>query len=162
MKVRTLLAMLLVVGGGLASAAPASAHRFPANCNANSFDANLSRDNFTVKNGDVINYTVKIDNLSDPGTIACEVSSITVRLQFPGPDGQPSGAFQTVVANATYTSEQGVLTFGPFPYTVAANPGVTRLEARISVENGVLHDSAGHSAVNINKTIGSDVPKPAI
>jgi hypothetical protein len=162
MKVRTLLTMVLVVAGGLASAAPASAHRFPVNCNANSFDANVSRDNFTVKNGDVINYTVKLDNLSDPGTTACEVSNITVRLQFPGPDGKPSGAFQTVVANATYISEQGVLTFTPFPYTVAADPGVTRLEARISVQNGVLHSSPDHTVVNIDKTIDSYIPKPAI
>ena len=53
MKVRTLLITVLVTAGGLASAAPASADRSPANCNANKFDVNLSRDRFTVKNGDI-------------------------------------------------------------------------------------------------------------
>ena len=153
---------LLVIAGVLTLAAPANAHRSPAACNANKFEADLSRDNFTVKNGDVINYTVTVNNLTDGGQIACDVSGITVRLQLPGSDGQPSGVFQTVVANASYAAEQKTLSFGPFPYTVAADPGVTEVSARISVEAGVLHDSINHHSVDIIRTIGSDIPKPAI
>ena len=54
------------------------------------------------------------------------------------------------------------MSFGPFPYTVNANPGVSRLEAQVIVERGVLHDNNVHSDVNINKTIGSIVPVPGI
>ena len=32
----------------------------------------------------------------------------------------------------------------------------------MSIENGVLHDNDVHSAVNINKTIGTIIPKPGI
>jgi hypothetical protein len=161
MKVRTLLITALAVAGGLAGAGPASAHTSPPLCNANKFDANLVQDRFTVKNGDVINYKVVVDNLSDPGDLACDVSDITVRVQFPGPDGNPSGVYQTIVSKATYASGQPLLTFGPFPYTVAADPGVTVLNARISVENGVLHRGS-HGVVNINRTIPTDVPVPKI
>ena len=83
MKVRTLFTVLLVVAGGLATAAPASAHRNPANCNANKFDVNLSRDKFTVKNGDVINYSVSIKNVTEAGEIACDVSGITRATAIP-------------------------------------------------------------------------------
>jgi hypothetical protein len=162
MRVRTLLTTVLVVAGGLASAAPASADRSPGNCNANKFDVNLSRDRFTVKNGDVITYSVSIKNLTEAGEIACDVSNITIRLQFPGSNGQPSATFQNVVTNVSYAAEQPITPLGKFAYTVAADPGVTELTARISVVDGVLHDSPGHHEVNINRTIGSDIPKPAI
>ncbi len=160
--IRRTLTTLLVIAGVLVLAAPASAHRFPANCNSNSFDLNIARDNFTVKTGDVINYTVRVNNISDPGTIACEVSNITLRLEFPGADGQPSGVFQTVVANATFSSETGVQAYGPFPYTVAANADVNQLVARVSFVNGVLHSSQDHTVVNDNRTIDSYRPTPAI
>src|SRR6478735_6164628 len=133
--IRRTLTTLLVLAGVLTLAAPASAHRSPGNCNANKFEADLSRDNFTVKNGDIINYTVTVNNLTDGGQIACDVSAITVRLQFPAANGKPGPVYQTVVANASYAAEQKTLSFGPFPYTVAADPGVTELTARISVEN---------------------------
>jgi hypothetical protein len=162
MKVRTLLTVLLVGTGGLASAAPASAHRFPEKCDSNSFDLNIARDRLTVKTGDVINYTVRVNNISDPGTIACEVSNMTLRLEFPGADGQPSGVLQTVVANATYTSGTGVQVYGPFPYTVAANADVRQLVARVSFVHGVLHSSDDHTDLNDNRTIDSFRPTPAI
>jgi hypothetical protein len=162
MRVRTLLTTMLVVAGGLASAAPASAHRFPVNCDSNSFDLNIARDRLTVKTGDVINYTVRVNNVSDPGTIACDVSNMTLRLEFPGANGQPSGVLQTVVANANYPSGTGVQVYGPFPYTVAANPGVTQLVARASFQHAVLHSSDDHTDLNDNRTIDSFRPTPAI
>src|SRR4051795_6470252 len=107
---RTAMTMAMVaLGVALAAPPSASAHRSPVDCNANEFGANLLRDRFDVKNGDVINYRVTLDNLSSTATKACDVSNITVRLQFPGPDGQPSSTFQTVVAAANYSAEQPVL-----------------------------------------------------
>ena len=40
--IRRTLTTLLVIAGVLVLAAPASAHRFPANCNSNSFDLNIA------------------------------------------------------------------------------------------------------------------------
>jgi hypothetical protein len=161
MKVRTLLITALVAAGGLAGAGPASAHQSPDKCNANKFDAQLVRDKLTVKNDDIVNYHVQIKNLSDPGALACDVSGITVRVQLPGPDGNPSGVFQTVVAGATYPSGQTLVTYGPFPYIVNANPGVTRLVARLSFA-GVLHDGPVDSDESNDRTIGLYLPTPAI
>jgi hypothetical protein len=149
----------LVLIGAMATAAPASAHRSPANCDANQLDVDLIRDKNLVKNGDVINYSVDVDNL---GTRACDVSGITVVVRFPRPDGLPFGPSTIVTGNATYPAQTPLMSFGPFPYTVNANPGVSRLEAQVIVERGVLHDNNVHSEVNINKTIGSIIPTPGI
>jgi hypothetical protein len=137
----------------------ASAHRSPANCDANQLDVDLIRDKNLVKNGDVINYSVEVDNL---GTRACDVSGITIVVRFPRPDGLPFGPSTIVTGNATYPAQTPLMSFGPFPYTVNANPGVSRLEAQVIVERGVLHDNNVHSEVNINKTIGSIIPIPGI
>ena len=109
-----------------------------------------------------MNYYVTVNNLSGGGQVACDTSNITVRLQLPSPDGSPYGAPQIAVPTNNYPAETGDRRFGPFPYVVNANPGVTRLVARASVENGVLHDGPIHSDVNINRTIGSDRPIPDI
>ena len=156
---RALLLTTLALIGAMATAAPASAHRSPANCDANQLDVDLIRDKNLVKNGDVINYSVDVDNL---GTRACDVSGITVVVRFPRPDGLPFGPSTIVTGNATYPAQTPLMSFGPFPYTVNANPGVSRLEAQVIVERGVLHDNNVHSEVNINKTIGSIIPVPGI
>lgn len=155
---RAVLFSVLVLIGWI-GATPASAHRSPIDCDANQLDVDLIRDKNLVKNGDVINYTVEVDNI---GTRACDVSGITIEIQFPGPDGAPSSSKITVVNSASYAAQAPTTIFGPFAYTVNADPGVDRLEARVSVENGVLHDNDIHSVVNINKTIGTVIPKPGI
>ena len=156
---RALLMTMMAVLGVLVTAVPASAHRSPANCDANQLDVDLIRDKNLVKNGDVINYSVEVDNL---GTRACDVSGITIVVRFPAPSGLPFGPSTIVVANASYPAQMPNISFGPFPYTVNANPGVSRLEAQVYVERGVLHDNNVHSEVNINKTIGSVIPIPGI
>jgi hypothetical protein len=158
MKVRTLLITMLAVAGGLAGAAPAFAQD-PAGCNANRLSLDLIRDKTLVKNGDVINYFVEIANV---GNAACKVSSVTAQLRFPAPDGTSTGAQTTVVTNATYNAQQPILTFGPFAYTVNANAGVSRLEAKVSIVGGLLHDTAVPSPFNADKTIGTTIPKPGI
>ncbi len=156
---RALLLTTVALIGAMATAAPASAHRSPANCDANQLDVDLIRDKNLVKNGDVINYSVDLDNV---GTRACDVSGITVVMRVPRPDGLPFGPSTIVVGNQSYAAQDPLRSFGPFPYTVNANPGVSRLEAQVIVERGVLHDNNVHSEVNINKTIGSIIPVPGI
>jgi hypothetical protein len=150
---------MMALAGVLVTAVPASAHRNPANCDANQLDVDLIRDKNLVKNGDVINYSVEVDNL---GTRACDVSGITIVVRFPNADGLPFGPSTIVTGNASYPAQMPNISFGPFPYTVNANPGVSRLEAQVYVERGVLHDNNVHSEVNINKTIGSIIPVPGI
>ncbi|HEY6889221.1 MAG TPA: hypothetical protein VI300_15615 [Solirubrobacter sp.] len=119
----------------------------------------LVRDHSVVRNGDVINYQAVIDNI---GPLACDTSGININLQFPQSDGTPSPVLQAVSNNVSYVAQAGKQTSKPFAYTVNAAPGVTRLEARDSIVNGILHDGGVHSAININKTIGSSVFTPSI
>ena len=63
--------------------APAQAQRLSSrpDCTANRFDYDLIADRVTFRVGDMINFTVEIDNL---GAGACDVGSL-VLLQLPGP-----------------------------------------------------------------------------
>ena len=149
---------ILAASATFAGASPASA-QVPGGCNANRLSLDLIRDKTLVKNGDTINYYVEIENV---GAAACNVSAVTARLQFPSPTGVPSGTFRTVVAGAAYPAGPGVARFGPFAYTVLANPGVARLEARVSIENGQLHDTPVASLFNADKRIGTLIPSPDI
>src|SRR4051812_23319250 len=94
------LATIVAAAAALGSAPPAVAQN-PAGCNANRLTLAIIRDKTLIKNGDVINYRVELTN---PGDDACDVSHVTARLQFPQPDGNPSGALQVVAANAAYAA----------------------------------------------------------
>lgn len=157
---RAALLIAAVLATTLGAAAPAAAHQNPPDCNANRLDLDLIRDKSLVRNGDVINYTLEVDNI---GPSACDVSDINIRLQFPGPDGRPNPASEIAITNAAnYAAQFPKVTFGPFAYTVNANEGVTRLEARTFAIDGDLHDGVIHSDVDIDKTIGSNVLRPLI
>jgi hypothetical protein len=143
----------------MAGAAPASAHQSPAGCNNSALHLDLVRDHSVVRNGDTITYRAVVDNV---GPLACDVSGINIRLQFPQSDGTPSPTLRVVNNNAAYVAQAGAQASAPFVYTVNAAPGVTRLEARDAIANGVLHDGGVHSSININKAIGSSVFTPSI
>src|SRR5690242_10665010 len=86
MKRRTSLVALVATVAGMAGAAPASAHQSPAGCNNSALHLDLVRDHSVVRNGDTITYRAVVDNV---GPLACDVSGINIRLQFPQPDGTP-------------------------------------------------------------------------
>jgi hypothetical protein len=152
------MATLAALVGGLSLAAPAMAQD-PAGCNANRMTLDIIRDKSLVKNGDVINYYVDIANV---GGSACRVSNVTAWIQFPAPDGTSTGQLQRVVTNLNLNAGDTYPRQGPFQYTVNANPGVARLEARTYVVNGSLHDTAVLSPFNADKSIGTVIPKPGI
>ena len=83
----------------------ASAHRFPANCDANQLDVDLIRDRNLVKIGDIINYMVEVDNVGHSRLRRLEHHRSVVR--FPAPDGTPNGPATTVTANQTYRGADG-------------------------------------------------------
>jgi hypothetical protein len=146
---------------GLLIAAPGASAQSPAGCKANRMLLDIIRDRLVVRNGDVITYYVDVANPNTAGD-ACDTSNDSIWLQFPAPNGQPSGDFQSVIRNASYKAGASRDRFGPFKYTVNANPGVERLEARTSIIRGLLHDTAVRSPFNLNKTIGTLVTPPEL
>jgi hypothetical protein len=156
---RSVLVAGMAAVAGITGAAPAAAHQNPVGCNSNRLHLDITRDHSLVRIGDIINYSVDLDNV---GPSACDVSIINVMLQFPGLDGTPSKDLQQITNNASYAAQLPKFSFPSRAYTVAANPGVTRIEARTSVANGELHDGAVHSPVNINKNIGATIFTPSI
>jgi len=152
--------MLGVAAGGLATAAPASAQnpRTPPACQFSRLHLDIGQDNFLVRQGDVINYTVDLDNV---GSFACQVSNVSVNLQLPGPDGNPTVPPKTITPPTIYQAQTPSTLFGPFPYTVNVNPGVKTIVAKTSIANGVLWDGR-NSAVNIDKAIAGTVFTPSI
>jgi hypothetical protein len=154
---RTLLVALAVAAGGLASAAPASAQN-PAGCTNSRLHLDLGQDHDLVRSGDTINYTIESDNV---GLNACQVQNVNINLQFPGLAGTPSATLQTKLAGQTYNAQAVFPPLGPYPYTVAANPGVSVLSARASIANAVLQDF-NKSPVNIDKVISARIFTPSI
>ncbi|WP_157591762.1 hypothetical protein [Solirubrobacter soli] len=150
--------MLAALVGALSAAAPASAQD-PGGCNANRMTLDIIRDKTYVKNGDVINYYVDIANV---GGSACRVSNVTVWIQFPAPDGTSTGLLQRVDTNLDLPAQFPTRRYGPYAYTVNANPGVSRLEAKTYVVNGRLHDTPVLSPFNADKSIGTLIPTPGI
>jgi uncharacterized repeat protein (TIGR01451 family) len=121
----------------------------------------IARDRVVVRNGDVINYYVDVANPNTRGD-ACDTSNVSIWLQFPARNGQPSPTFRPVIRNANYQANASRVRFGPFAYTVNAAPGVTRLEARTSIINGRLHDSPVLSPFNLDKSIGTLMTQPEL
>jgi hypothetical protein len=146
---------------GMLIAAPGASAQSPAGCKANRMLLDIIRDRLVVRNGDVITYYVDVANPNTAGD-ACDTSNDSIWLQFPSHTGAPSGNFQTVIRNAAYKAGAARVRFGPFRYTVDADPGVERLVARTSIINGLLHDTAVLSSFNLNKTIGTLVTQPKI
>jgi hypothetical protein len=160
MQRRTMLVALAITAGGLAGASPALAQnpQNPPGCNSSRLHLDITQDHDLVRAGDVINYTLDLDNV---GGGACNVNNVNVMLQVPGADGKLSPTLQPKTVAAAYPAQMPTISFGPFAYTVNVNPGVTSLEARTSVSNAVLQD-ARRSPVNINKEIGATVFTPSI
>lgn len=153
---RAVLFMVVLIG--LVGAAPAAAQS-PAGCLNNRLHLDLLKDKNLVKNGDVVNYRVEVENTAAGG---CDVTNVTIRLRFPAPDGTSTGTETIVVNNASFLFGSPKMTFGPFPYTVNRNDGVPRLEARAFFENAVLHDNVIPSRLDDNNTIGLIFPTPGI
>jgi len=149
---------------GAAGAAPALADRSPANCGTNGLDLTISTDKTTVHNGDVVTYTVSIQN-DKAGS--CDISGATVTFALPGADGQPDRAHaQTLVpsaANPTQNYPAGTheKLLGTFTYAVEVNPGVTTITPE-GVAHGDLHISVNNGRADISKTLNSDVTNPKL
>jgi uncharacterized repeat protein (TIGR01451 family) len=159
MRTRAVLATAsIAIGAAVLGvfATPAGAHQNPSSCSSNSLVLTLTKDRTLVRNGDTSTYTVSVAN--DAGS-ACDLTSVTLTLALPAPNGTPTGQSVTLASNADYPAGMANQVLGTVPYTVALNPGVSDAvaEARAS---GVLHDAPTDHAAQITKTLGTTVTQP--
>jgi uncharacterized repeat protein (TIGR01451 family) len=149
----------LVVLATLVTAAPAAAHPLPAACTSNSTDLTVVRDRVVARPGDTITYGVTASNL---GASACDVTDATVKLFLPGPDGQPAAPPVTLITEGSLPAGTGPVGVGePQAYTVAVDPGVDSIVARVEA-TGVLHDAPIDHIASIIKTIGTVSTQPRL
>jgi len=153
--------VVAAVGSSIgAASAGAQAQPSPNPCSASQLHLDIDQAPTLVRLGDVINYTLAVDNI---GLNACDVKNVNVTLQVPSRSGAPSGTLLAPpAATGLSLAAQAIRkTFGPFPYTVDVDPGVTVLRARTAVDKAELQDIA-RSPVNINKEISAILFTPSI
>jgi uncharacterized repeat protein (TIGR01451 family) len=142
---------------GVVGATPAAAHQSPAGCGSNGLVLTPTKDRTLVRNGDTSTYTVSAANNAGP---ACDVTGATVTLTLPAANGTPTGRTETLATGASFPAGAPDTLLGRVPYLVALNAGVVDAvaEARAS---GTLHDAPTDHAVQITKTLGTDVTQPS-
>jgi hypothetical protein len=130
----------------------------PQGCLSNSLDLTLTKDKLTVRNGDVVNFTLSIANTKDT---PCDVSDAVIKVTLPGPTGEANG---TVVPIGTIEVPAGAVLprYKTIPWTVQLNPGVTVATAE-ATSDGKLHDVAvGLRDVHVAKTLGTGAVQPGL
>jgi hypothetical protein len=138
---------------------PAAAHPSPSGCTSNSLGIELIKNRSLVRNGDVVNYTVLVENV---GSGACDVTGVGVVLQLPARDGTPTGQTVTLATSETYPAGMAEREIGTVPWTVDVDPGVFDAvpQARVA-GNRSLHDEDTDHDVNIDKTLGTRIIAPS-
>lgn len=155
------LFLLSLIIGSVGITLPASAVQSPGSCNSNRLNLSISRDKLTVKQGDILTYTVTISNLDDGSNLACDIDTATVTVTLPALDGTPTGQVVTLTTTGNYPAGTPISIAGTVPYTVNVNANVTDATAEASV-SGVLHDAPTDHAAQISKTIGTTIVRDVI
>lgn len=154
-KISIYLAVLLVFT--LYLTLPASAHQSPVGCNSNRLTLSIIRDKLTVKQGDVLTYSVTLSNTDTVGgIIACDIDNATVTVTLPALDGTPTGQLITLTTGASYPAGTAFNIIGTIPWTVNVNDGVADAVAQVEI-NGTLHDAPVDHSAQISKTIGTTI-----
>jgi hypothetical protein len=158
--VRRLLTTLTVAAVGLTVAPSADAHQFPNLCGGSNLLLDLAKDRTMIRDGETISYTASSGN---PGGGACAVTNVTINLQLPALGGQPSATLQRLTNPLALAAGDPRFNLNPVPFVARVDPSTApELQARISVERAVLHDSPIDHEININKTVGTTVVRPSI
>src|SRR6266581_2151442 len=149
----------------------------PAGCNGNGIQLSISRNPANGVNGQAISYKFSIANLDDPasGTVACDVTGVTVNFYCPGADGTPNLSNPINLATGlNLPAPTAAMALPSQTCTLNVNPGVTVATASIvagqqtgnpnhacTLSNpctqGTLHDSATDDAFQSNKTVSVGV-----
>jgi uncharacterized repeat protein (TIGR01451 family) len=137
----------------------------PPGCSANQLHLDPDGKPIVVRPGDVIDYTLSLDNV---GPSACDVNNVNVTLQLPTRSGEPSPVKESKIAFGAMSAQYPLvplgipkLILGPYKWTVDVDPGVRIVRMRTAVEGAQLQDAA-RSPVNIDKGVSSVVFTPSI
>jgi hypothetical protein len=157
---RAVLVMAMMALGAVF--APLARAQDPAGCVGNAMQMAIFKDRTYIRDGETVNYTVKVRN-DDP--TGCTVSAVNVRLQLPSASGAPSNVFQLLgPPNANWPVPTAQITYGAFPYTVSL--GTTpppRYTARVSIANAALHDiQPPYSNLDIDRTLQTYWVQPSL
>jgi uncharacterized repeat protein (TIGR01451 family) len=129
-------------------AAPATAHVSPAGCTSTSPnvqfgssdpDANLG---IIHRNGDVVEVLPRVGNSN--GANPCDMTDVTLSIEFPDPDGTASGQKTTIATGVDLPSGTPLTDFQALQHTLAFDDGVFRGLVTIAY-GGVHHNFEGHS-----------------
>src|SRR3954470_13186085 len=150
-SIATMAVLSAVIG-----VAPAGAHPSPPGCTSNSLDLVLGKDRTSVRNGEVVTYTVSAQNTA--GT-PCDVTGVTITLTLPASNGTPTGQTVTLQTAQDYPANAGLRVVGTVPYTVALDPGVTNAVVQATA-TGILHDNQPDDLAQITKTLGTTSTQP--
>lgn len=154
-KIRIYLVTLLTLT--LSITLPVSAHQSPAGCNSNRLTLSIIRDKLTIKQGDLLTYSVTLSNTDAPGgIIACDIDGATINVTLPALDGTPTGQVVTLASNASYPAGTPFDIIGTVPWTVNVTNGVLDATAKVEI-TGTLHDAPTDHSAQISKTIGTTV-----
>lgn len=155
------ISVLLVLVLSMAGMGPSGAHVSPPGCNTTDrFFTIATPDKTVVRPGDTLSFTVVVDNLNNPGSVACEVTNATVTWTKPALNGTETGPTEVIASNASYPGNSRT-TVGVFSLTVAVNAGVSELATGFDVL-GKLHESTGDPLVNSSSHPRIEVTQPAI
>lgn len=164
MKRRTILATLAATVGTMVVAAPASAHRSPANCLANGLDLTLGKNAQVLRQGDTITFTIGIQNTIAVLGPPCDITGATVAIYLPQPNGSYQGSPRITLDPASQDFPAGFAfrQIGVYPWVVNLDPRVEYAYARAGVR-GTLHDTApDHTFAEITKDLGFTVTNPSL
>jgi uncharacterized repeat protein (TIGR01451 family) len=130
--IAVLLSLLLL---GL-TAGSASAHQSPPGCSADG--THLALDGgFTIqRNGDSVPFTASVSNNSSPN--ACDVTDMTVTIEFPTPAGTGGGQQITLIEDLDLPGGASAVTLPTANYVVNFDDGVFRGPVKVTM-SGTRH-----------------------
>jgi uncharacterized repeat protein (TIGR01451 family) len=149
-RVGLLLALVTILASG---ASPAAAHHSPDTCNANFAELTIASDRLMVRPGDTITYTVLASN---QGMGTCDVTATSATVTLPAPNGTAGGTTVPLTLPAGGALPAGTIqtAVSTVRYTVAVNPGVSSVTARVDA-TGVIHNGTSDAPATRDDDVGT-------
>jgi hypothetical protein len=155
---RSLGAAGAVVAVALVATPVATAHVSPPGCAGNGLDADIQGPGAVQRNGDVVSLTPSYSN----APMGCHVTSASVTVTLPSPDGAPGGGEVVVVATDPEIPPGASPEVLPaLDYTVAFNESVFTSPATVRV-SGMVHDSPIHGSAGVSASTQVVISRPHV
>src|SRR4051794_8582748 len=157
MRGRIITAVLL---GALVVTATASADQVPEDCQGNGLRLDIIRDRSVVRVGETAVFSVYASN---DGLSACNITDAAIYVEVPGADGNPVGEAQatTLSTGENFSAGASNRLIGKVRAVLNVNADVTDAVVR-AFTHGVLHDASTNHDAAIQKTLGTEIARPAI